>query len=59
MWFGRIPNLQLSTNEEGQVDIELSDDPYDYTELDVDMCPLLITCSKVSDTCCSLLYHIS
>lgn len=43
----RIPNLQLTDNEEGRVDIELSDDPYDYFELDVDSCPLLITCSKV------------
>ena len=43
----RIPNLTLTTNEEGQVEIDLSDDPFDYSEVNVERCPLLVTCSKV------------
>lgn len=43
----RIPNLTLTTNEEGQVEIELSDDPYDCTDINVEKCPVIITCNKV------------
>ncbi|KAF6031017.1 EXOSC7 [Bugula neritina] len=43
----KIPNLTLTTNEEGQVEIDLSDDPFDYSEIDVENCPILVTCCKI------------
>ena len=44
----RIPNLTLTPNEEGEVEIDLSDDPYDYTQVNVEHSPVLVTCCKVS-----------
>ena len=44
----RIPNLTLTPNEEGEVEIDLSDDPYDYTKVNVEHSPVLVTCCKVS-----------
>ncbi|CAH3193225.1 unnamed protein product [Porites evermanni] len=42
----RIPNVAVST-EEGEVELEISDDPHDCTRLDVSSIPLTVTMSKI------------
>lgn len=39
--------MSLSTNEAGETEIELSDDPYDIRRLDVSRVPMLIALTKV------------
>ena len=40
--------MAVST-EEGEVELEISDDPHDCTRLDVSSIPLTVTMSKVID----------
>ncbi|XP_067931996.1 exosome complex exonuclease RRP42-like [Watersipora subatra] len=46
----KIPNLTLTTNEEGEVEIDLSEDPFDYIQINVEKCPVLVTCNKIGKT---------
>lgn len=41
-----IPTLTVS-QDEGHVELELSDDPYDVQRLDVTSAPCIVTLSKV------------
>uniref|UniRef100_A0A3B1J5J7 Exosome component 7 n=1 Tax=Astyanax mexicanus TaxID=7994 RepID=A0A3B1J5J7_ASTMX len=43
----RIPKVQVSEDEEGGKEIELSDDPYDCMRLDVTNVPCIVTLSKI------------
>ncbi|CAH1270099.1 EXOSC7 [Branchiostoma lanceolatum] len=43
----RLPTVIVTADDEGQQEIELSDDPYDVKRLDVDNVPLIVTLSKV------------
>ncbi|KAI8504416.1 Exosome complex component RRP42 [Branchiostoma belcheri] len=43
----RIPTVIVTADDEGQQEIELSDDPYDVKRLDVDNVPLIVTLSKI------------
>lgn len=42
----RIPNVTVSTDE-GDVELEISDDPHDCRRLDVSSIPVTVTLSKV------------
>ncbi|XP_074660064.1 exosome complex component RRP42-like [Tubulanus polymorphus] len=44
----KIPNLTVTEcDETGGIDIQLSDDPYDYTYIDIKQAPCLVTISKI------------
>ena len=46
-FFGcRIPNVTVSTDE-GDVELEISDDPHDCGRLDISSIPVTVTLSKV------------
>ena len=47
-WFfcRRIPNVTVSTDE-GDLELEISDDPHDCRRLDVASIPVTVTMSKV------------
>lgn len=45
-FFLRIPNVTVSTDE-GDVELEISDDPHDCRRLDVTSLPVTVTLSKV------------
>ena len=47
-----LPTLIVS-QDEGHIELELSDDPYDVQKLDVSLAPCVVTLSKVS--CFSIL----
>ena len=47
MFLFRIPNVTVSTNE-GDVELEISDDPHDCRKLDVTSIPVTVTLSKVT-----------
>ena len=42
----RIPNVTVSTDE-GDVELEISDDPHDCRRLDISSIPVTVTLSKV------------
>ena len=42
----RIPNVTVSTDE-GEAELEISDDPYDCRQLDVTSIPIIVTLTKV------------
>ena len=42
----RIPNVTVSM-EEGDVELEISDDPFDCSRLDIKNIPLIVTLNKV------------
>ena len=42
----RIPNVSVSIDE-GEVELEISDDPYDCCRLDIKNIPLIVTLNKV------------
>ena len=44
----RIPNVSVTQEEGEQMELEVSDDPYDVKRLDVSAAPTVITLSKVS-----------
>ncbi|CAI9719929.1 Hypothetical predicted protein [Octopus vulgaris] len=43
----RIPNVSVLKGDEGQMELEISDDPYDVKQLDTTYCPCLVTLSKI------------
>jgi len=43
----RIPNVKVSSYEGGQQEIEVSDDPFDFNQLDVLNTPVLVTLTRV------------
>ena len=43
----RLPKVTVVRNEVGSDDLEISDDPDDVMQLNVEKCPLLVTVSKV------------
>lgn len=43
----RIPNVTVLKGDEGQMELEISDDPYDVKRLDISSCPCLVTLSKI------------
>ena len=43
----RIPNVQTSTSETGEMELDISDDPYDVKRLDVSSAPCIVTLNKV------------
>ena len=45
--FCSIPTLTVS-QDEGHVELELSDDPYDVQKVDVTKAPCIVTLNKVS-----------
>ncbi|XP_041975074.1 exosome complex component RRP42 [Aricia agestis] len=47
----RIPFVKAALMDGGNVDLELSDDPYDSKLLDVGSAPLLVTLCKIGDKC--------
>ncbi|XP_053611524.1 exosome complex component RRP42 [Plodia interpunctella] len=47
----RIPFVKAALMDGGNVDLQLSDDPYDCKLLDVGSAPLLITLCKIGDKC--------
>ena len=44
----RIPNVSVTQEEGEQMELEVSDDPYDVKRLDVSAAPTVVTLSKVS-----------
>jgi hypothetical protein len=44
--FLRIPNVTVSMDE-GEVELEISDDPFDCSRLDIKNIPLIVTLNKV------------
>ena len=44
----RIPNVGVTQEEGEQMELEVSDDPYDVKRLDVSAAPTVVTLSKVS-----------
>ena len=44
----RIPNVTVSM-EEGDVELEISDDPFDCSRLDIKNIPLIVTLNKVRE----------
>ena len=42
----RIPNVTVNM-EDGEVELEISDDPFDCSRLDVKNIPLIVTLNKV------------
>ncbi|XP_047984985.1 exosome complex component RRP42 [Leguminivora glycinivorella] len=47
----RIPLVKAALMDGGNVDLQLSDDPYDSKLLDVGTAPLLVTLCKIGDKC--------
>ncbi|XP_034831704.1 exosome complex component RRP42 [Maniola hyperantus] len=47
----RIPFVKAALMDGGNVDLQLSDDPYDSKLLDVGSAPLLVTLCKIGDKC--------
>ncbi|XP_045779105.1 exosome complex component RRP42 [Maniola jurtina] len=47
----RIPFVKAALMDGGNVDLQLSDDPYDSKLLDVGSAPLLVTLCKIGDNC--------
>ena len=47
----RIPRVTV-TQDEGHVDLEISDDPYDVQTVDVKSAPCIVTLSKVQSLFC-------
>ncbi|CAH0724683.1 unnamed protein product, partial [Brenthis ino] len=47
----RIPFVKAALMDGGNVDLQLSDDPYDSKLLDVGTAPLLVTLCKIGDKC--------
>jgi exosome complex component RRP42 len=43
----KIPNVRLVSDDKGESDIELTDDPSDCWRLDVSLAPILVTVGKV------------
>nr|CAD7264427.1 unnamed protein product [Timema shepardi] len=46
-----IPQVKAALMDGGQVDIHLSDDPFDCWRIDVSTAPLLVTLCKIGDHC--------
>lgn len=47
----RIPFVKAALMDGGDIDLQLSDDPYDSKLLDVGSAPLLVTLCKIGDKC--------
>lgn len=47
----RVPKVQAALMDGGQVDLTLSDDPYDCERLKIDSVPLLVTICKIGEHC--------
>ncbi|XP_072945632.1 exosome complex component RRP42 [Epargyreus clarus] len=47
----RIPFVKAAVMDGGNVDLQLSDDPYDSRSLNIGSVPLLVTLSKIGDKC--------
>ncbi|KAL4716534.1 hypothetical protein ACJJTC_010198 [Scirpophaga incertulas] len=45
----RLPSVKTALLDGGNVDLQLSDDPYDNKLLNVDLAPLLVTLCKIGD----------
>lgn len=43
----RIPSVTVNQDDGGQMEIEISDDPYDVQRLDVSSVPCIVSLSKV------------
>lgn len=43
----RIPNVTM-TKDEGGVELDISDDPFDFKRLDVSGAPVIVTVNKVA-----------
>ena len=46
LFFLRIPNVTM-TKDEGGIELDVSDDPHDYKQIDVSGAPLVVTVNKV------------
>ena len=46
LFFLRIPNVTM-TKDEGGIELDVSDDPHDYKQIDVSSAPLVVTVNKV------------
>ena len=44
-----IPNLEVSTGDEGELEINLPDDPLDVKQISTNNCPVLITLSRIGN----------
>lgn len=47
----RVPRVTAALMDGGNVDLELSDDPFDCDRLDIETVPLLVTICKIGDQC--------
>ncbi|CAH2050161.1 unnamed protein product, partial [Iphiclides podalirius] len=47
----RLPLVKAALMDGGNVDLQLSDDPYDTKQLDIGCAPLLVTLCKIGDKC--------
>ncbi|CAK1601786.1 unnamed protein product [Parnassius mnemosyne] len=47
----RLPFVKAALMDGGNVDLQLSDDPYDSKQLDIGCAPLLVTLCKIGDKC--------
>ncbi|GBP88680.1 Exosome complex component RRP42 [Eumeta japonica] len=47
----RIPFVKVALMDGGNIDLQLSDDPYDCKLLDIGSAPLLVTLCKIGDKC--------
>ena len=46
--FLRIPNVTVNMDE-GEMELEISDDPFDCSRLDIKNIPLIVTLNKVEE----------
>ncbi|KAG8237472.1 hypothetical protein J437_LFUL015691 [Ladona fulva] len=47
----KVPRIASATIDGGVVDLQLSDDPYDFQTLDVSSAPVLVTLTKIGERC--------
>ncbi|XP_071444207.1 exosome complex exonuclease RRP42 [Hetaerina americana] len=47
----KVPRISSATVDGGVVDLQLSDDPYDYQSVNVSSAPLLVTLTKIGEHC--------
>ncbi|XP_035446120.1 exosome complex component RRP42 [Spodoptera frugiperda] len=47
----KLPSVKAALMDGGNIDLQLSDDPYDAKSLDIGTAPLLVTLCKIGDKC--------
>lgn len=47
----KIPRVTAALMDGGNVDLSLSDDPYDCNRIEINQIPILVTVCKIGDSC--------